>query len=526
MRFTSAFGLAASLLLAGLALPGSPASAQENIAFGAKPTHVPRGQGSGGSGGSRGFGGAGIGIGFGFMPPPVVFRPPPPVLHTAPPPVRVYRPERVSRPRPVHIAPAARHKPAVRKARAQPQARPQRAAPRQPVRGPSRVSGIPPVGENRFMEDEVVVRYRAGTGEGAIRDIAGWVRLEEIDRREFDLAATSVYRYRILGGRSVRQAIAALEVDPRVAFVQPNYLYSLQEMQLQALPAARPKDDMSAMQYALHKLRLDEAHGLARGRQVRVAVIDSPVDAAHPELNGAIVESFSALEAEGDTADAHGTGIAGVIAARGTLRGAAPDSQIVAVAAFREDEAGRTRGSSFDIARGLDFAHETGARLVNMSFAGPADPLLADMVKAALARKMILVAAAGNAGAASPPLYPAAYEGVIAVTATGADDSAFRQANAGAHIALAAPGVDILAPAPEASYQVASGTSLAAAHVSGLIALMLERQPQMSGEEAVAALASAAVDLGEPGRDERFGSGLPQADRALAAMPRRLAAGR
>jgi len=524
MRLKSVLGLFAVLLVAGPALAPADALAQHRGGYDQRPP-----QHGGGRGGH--FGG-GFGFGFTFVPPPVYAPPPPRVYYEPAPPPRVYYepapPARAARPKRVRPAKRVRAnpKPAVRQARTTPRSTPRQNA-RQPVRGPNRVSGMPPAGESRFVPDEVVVRYKPGTSARNIRDIAGWVRLEELARRDFALADTSVYRYRVGGGRSVREAITALEVDPRVAFVQPNYLYSVQDMELAGLPRTRPQADRSAMQYALDKLHLRTAHQSARGSQVRVAIIDSAVDMEHPEFDGVVAELLDAIEDEKKKpGDAHGTGIAGIIAARGSLEGAAPESEIVAVTAFRKDAEGNTTGTTFDIAKGFDFAHEKGARIVNMSFAGPADPLLADVVEAALQKDMILVAAAGNAGEDSPPLYPAAYEGVIAVTATGADDSAFNKANAGDYVALSAPGVDILAPAPGGSYQVASGTSMSAAYVSGLLALMLERRPDLSADEAVKILEEASVDLGEPGRDRRFGAGLPEADKALQAVPQLVATGR
>src|SRR5258707_5475775 len=120
---------------------------------------------------------------------------------------------------------------------------------------------------------------------------------------------------------------------------------------------------------------------------------------------------------------------------------------------------------------------------------------------ATIARGIVMVAAVGNAGPKSPPLYPAANTNVIAVTATDAQDRLFAASNRGSHIAISAPGVDIFLPAPDEKYQMTSGTSFSAAYVSGLAALMLERNPALKPGEVRAILMKTARDLGSPGRE-------------------------
>jgi subtilisin family serine protease len=131
---------------------------------------------------------------------------------------------------------------------------------------------------------------------------------------------------------------------------------------------------------------------------------------------------------------------------------------------------------------------------------------------------MVLIAAAGNAGPSSPPLYPAADPNVIAVTATNADDALFTGANRGNYIAVAAPGVDIFAPAPDRAYQFTTGTSVAAAEVSGVAALLIERNPSLTPAEVGKILMDTAKDLGPKGRDRDFGAGLVNALKALTAV--------
>ena len=153
-----------------------------------------------------------------------------------------------------------------------------------------------------------------------------------------------------------------------------------------------------------------------------------------------------------------------------------------------------------------------------MSFAGAADPAIARAIAIARRKDIVLIAAAGNAGATSAPLYPAADRNVIAVTATDVDDKVFGRANRGKYVALAAPGVDILMPTPGGNYQLSSGTSMAAAYVSGVAALLIERKPQLNPEQLKKVLTSSARDLGPKGPDPEYGAGLVDAYQAITLL--------
>lgn len=196
------------------------------------------------------------------------------------------------------------------------------------------------------------------------------------------------------------------------------------------------------------------------------------------------------------------------------LTGSAPEVRILAIRAFGA-VAGSAESTSYVILRSLDYAVAHGAQIVNMSFAGPKDALVERAVAATAARDVVLVAAAGNAGAKSPPLYPAAYPDVIAVSGIDAGDRLMAASNRGSYIALAAPGADLLVPVPDGKYQLMSGTSFSAAFVSGIAALVLERGPALKPADVRKVLTSTARDLGTPGRDDLFGAG--EAD-ALAAV--------
>jgi subtilisin family serine protease len=266
----------------------------------------------------------------------------------------------------------------------------------------------------------------------------------------------------------------------------------------------------------LDKLEIPKAHRYAAGTGVLVAIIDTGVDTMHPEIAGAVAGSFDALNSNGPP-DAHGTAIAGAIAAHDRLEGIAPAVRILAIRAFDGSKTGGD-GTTLSILRGIDWAVGHGARIINMSFAGPQDPVIARALGAAKSKGIVLVAAAGNAGPDSPPLYPAADANVIAVTATDPADRLLGRANRGHHIAVAAPGVDILLPVPDGRYQISSGTSFAAAHITGVVALLLEVKPGLSPDAVRKVLESTAKDLGPKGRDDLFGAGLADAYRAILAL--------
>jgi hypothetical protein len=380
----------------------------------------------------------------------------------------------------------------------------------QPARRPG--SGVPPANERRYVPDEVVLELAPGITEQAAQAIARRHRLVRLESFTSALAGATLVRWRIPDRRSVPAVIRALQADNAVISAQPNYLAELSD-DTRSHATVGVGDPA---QYALTKLRMRQAHTLATGTDVLIAVIDSGIDVNHPELAGMIADSFDAIGA-GDKADAHGTGIAGAIVAHARLVGTAPTARILAIRAFSVTR-GRSEGTTFNISKGLNWAVAHGARVINMSFAGPHDPAIDRDLAVAHAKGIVLVAAAGNAGPKSPPLYPAANPNVIAVTATDEDDNLFSRANRGKHIAVAAPGVDIYLPAPGGIYQMTSGTSFAAAEVSGTVALLLQRKPDLLPRNVRATLLSTAHDLGPKGLDTRFGAGLVDAYRALISL--------
>jgi subtilisin family serine protease len=435
---------------------------------------------------------------------------------------------------------------------------------------------IPAASETRFVPNEVLVELRSDAPRNAAQTLARTQRLTLLSSDSFRLAGVSLHRYRITDGRSVRTVLQALARNGRIARAQPNYVFELVSDAVTGVPdlplpdmpglsedllasvppavaseapkpataqeapastpdrvAAAPAPELQSstttpadqsmrdLQYALGKLRLGDAHRVARGERVRVAVIDSGVDERHPELAGVVSRALDAVG--GDVQPhTHGTAMVGAIAARARLTGAAPSADIVSIRAFT-GQGGRSgaEGTTVHLLRSLDLAEAEGARIVNMSFAGPRDALLARALGAARERGIILIAASGNAGPRAAPMFPAADPNVIAVTATDANDGLFDGAVRGAHVAVAAPGVDVIVPAPGGRYELTTGTSVAAAQVSGVVALMLQRDQSLDPDGVRRVLVSTARDLGQRGRDPMFGAGLVDAYGAVQAITAR-----
>lgn len=277
--------------------------------------------------------------------------------------------------------------------------------------------------------------------------------------------------------RSQEEILRRLRADPRVGTAQPIATFD-------ALAGGPPYNDpYSRLQSSIQALTLDKAHRLATGKGVRVAVIDTGVDVDHPDLQGRVtrVGNFVERGEQGFTSDVHGTAVAGVIAAATNnqvgIVGVAPQAEIYALKACWPKGPGTREAvcDSYTLARATDFAIAQGAQVLNFSLAGPHDPLLARLIGAALQRGIVVVAADAGDGRRS---FPASMQGVIGVRGLGqAEGAALPRAGPEG---LGAPSTDILTTVPHGSYDFFTGSSLAAAQVSGIAALLLEHEPHLA----------------------------------------------
>lgn len=388
---------------------------------------------------------------------------------------------------------------------------PSASPPARPTPLPSRAPAGATAADDDFVADEVLVEISATPPEPVAQRLANTYALQQLSSRRIATLGSSLYRFRIPRGRTVETIVAALAGEAGVDAAQPNFVFRLNAGA--AVGAAAP---MRIPQYAGALIKLGEAHRVTRGRNVLVAVVDSAADAGHPEFAPAVAERFDAFGEADAAPDDHGTAIAGIIAARASLEGVAPDARLLLARAFEPRSSGAAgRGTSERVIASVDWAIQRRARVVNMSFEGPADAMLGRLFEQGEANGTIFVAAAGNSGPRARPAFPAAHPDVIAVTAVDEARDIYPQANAGAYVDIAAPGVGVLVAVPGGAYDMMSGTSFAAAHVSGVAALMLATAPRMSKTRLLQQLAATSVDLGAPGRDEVFGAGVIDALRAL-----------
>ena len=278
--------------------------------------------------------------------------------------------------------------------------------------------------------------------------------------------------------------LKVLAADARIRLAQPLQDFTVYARQ--DAPARRYNDPYVELQRGFVETDAARAHALSQGNGVDIAIVDTGVDVRHPELQGRIRDVHDLVD-DGDRAsdtDAHGTEVAGIIAADGNNRqgivGIAPGATLsIYKACWYPQAAGSgARCNSFTLAKALAAILDTRVRVVNLSLGGPVDPLLHMLLARLLEEGRIVVAAMPPGGV--PDGFPNDVPGVIVV----------RVANASAapRGVLSAPGTDILTPQPGDAYDFTTGSSMAAAHVSGIVALLLALAPKLDARSIHALL--------------------------------------
>lgn len=310
----------------------------------------------------------------------------------------------------------------------------------------------------------LLIKYKASASDITKRDINK--KLNANQKRNISRLGVDIVD--VKSTDSVGDVIKKYKSRPEIEYVEPNYL---------AKRFLTPNDTLYLKQWSLQKMAAPEAWEISQGGFGPIAVIDTGISNDQPDLNGFILPGYSFVNSSTDTNDdnGHGTHVAGIIS------GSSNNGVGIASIGFKGpllpvkvlDATGA--GTYGDVASGIIYATDNGAKIINLSLGGPSSSrTLQDAINYALSRGVVVVAAAGNNGNNSP-VYPAAYPGVVAVTATDQNDNLSSFSSYGSHVYVGAPGSSIISTYYTGGYATLSGTSMAAPAVSGLIGLALSK---------------------------------------------------
>jgi len=283
--------------------------------------------------------------------------------------------------------------------------------------------------------------------------------------------------------------LAKLSQDHRVALTQAVQVFA---MRTDAKGGGSYNDPYVGLQRGFQQMDVAEAHSWSRGDGVRVAIIDTGADVHHPDLRGSIAAAANFVDADDAqfTRDRHGTEMAGVIAAvannREGIVGVSPGARLLVYKACWQEQAGADAAhcNSFTLARALSAAYDAHAQVINMSLAGPDDPLVGDLIRVGLRRGTIIVGAATTDAQGGGLLHQPGVIEVASAEAPGTLDTS-----------LLAPGREILTLLPGGHYDFASGASIATAQVSAVVALMLAKDPSLSAAVAYDLLRATSMPI-------------------------------
>lgn len=297
--------------------------------------------------------------------------------------------------------------------------------------------------------------------------------------------------YSVSEGDSVDELLTRLKARPEVESAQ-----RLNRFEVSAAADAGSSDPYTKLQHNLVTLELEKAHSWSRGNGTSVTIIDTGADLNHAELKTQIRDyrNFVDGDVESFVADAHGTAVAGIIGAAANngvgMVGVAPSASLTVLkACWYAGENKLAVCDSFTLAKALSHAVESGTDVINLSLGGPSDALLSRLVDLALKRGIVVVAAAPSTVQAG---FPTEIADVIGVGSDRQIDAVGRLLRSHMH----APGDEILVPIPGGGFDYASGSSLSAAHVTGIVALLIAKQPGLTRDDVNSLLADSRATTG------------------------------
>jgi subtilisin family serine protease len=319
-----------------------------------------------------------------------------------------------------------------------------------------------------------------------------------------------VIRLQVPAGVSVAQARQRVRLVDAQASVDFEQFYYLDEHQ----PACTGAECQSPSLVNWASLvKWSGSNASQCGPAPLIGVIDTGIYVEHDALRGQAIEVVAqpTRRAIASLHD-HGTAVAALLVGRrdSPTPGLVPDARLVAVDAFYRDGGTADRTDVTSLVSAIEALAERGVRVINLSLSGPANEVLQKTIAAAQAKGIVIVAAAGNNGAGAEPSYPAAYPGVVAVTAVDHDLNVYRRATRGPYVDLAAPGVNVWTASAQGNSSLKTGTSYAVPFVSAAAGVLLASRPDLDMKAVQARLEAATLDLGQPGRDPTFGFGLIQ----------------
>ena len=354
-----------------------------------------------------------------------------------------------------------------------------------------------------------------GADQALLTALAAATGLRAIDTMTLASINKVMVRFELVGPQTAEAAVLALGAQPGVEYAQHEYRHRTM---------ATFDDPFAWMNYTVPESGAEGMHSTVLGEGVEIAVIDTGVDAFHPELVNRVAANLD-VTGFGASADRHGTAVAGIIGAEANnaigAYGIAPGASLFAIKACQpeQDNAIQGRCWSSTLAAALDAVLERDSRIINLSLSGPEDRLVQEMIEAALERSRFVVAAAGNGGPDASPSFPASLPGVMAVTAFDSRARLYSQATRGEFVDIAAPGVEVPVPVPDLTYPgQLSGTSMATASVAGVAALLLSQQPELDSAAMRDALEASAVPSADDADRPFFGRGRVDACGAARAL--------